>query len=427
MSSIAEELPEFVPEDGATEPVIQGKIEDVRQVPRITVQAFCESDSVARTIEMASEDRRMAKAHIKVHAGGITAAIELYETAPTPNLIITETKLTGEELLTELERLANVCDPDTKVIVIGHLNDVQLYRTLVSRGVSEYLVSPVSMADTMSAIGNIFIDPESGPLGRMVAFIAAKGGAGSSTICHNSAWGVSTRYSSEVVLIDTDLAFGTANINFDQDPPQGVAEAVFAPDRIDDALLDRLLEKCADHLNLLAAPSTLERTYDLDAKAFNGLLDLCVNGAPNVIVDLPHQWSGWTRQILSMADEVVITACPDLANLRNAKNLIEHLAETRPNDRLPILVMNQVGVQGRPEISVPDFCAPLEIEPAVVIPFDPQLFGNAANNGQMIAEADPSNPITESLEQLSQIITGKSEIRTQKKSTLAPFLARFRK
>jgi pilus assembly protein CpaE len=218
------------------------------------------------------------------------------------------------------------------------------------------------------------------------------------------------------VLADLDLAFGTANMNLDQDPTQGIADAVFSPDRVDDILLDRLLAKCAKHLSLLAAPSTLERTYDFDAQAFSSILEVAQRGAPCVVVDLPNQWNGWTKQVLAAADEVVLTAEPELANLRNAKNLADTLVEIRPNDTPPRLVMNKVGMQKRPEISVSDFAGAIGLEPSVIIPFDPGLFGLAANNGQMISEADAKSPIAETMMNLSQIVTGRAEIKNEKKS-----------
>ncbi|MFZ1815557.1 MAG: CpaE family protein [Rhizobiaceae bacterium] len=403
---------------GIGDVVQPGDVHDIRPIPRVTIQAFCESEVIAQTLEMAARDRRMARAHVKVHMGGIPAAVDFYNTAPTPNLIVVESKASGRELLVHLGKLAEVCDSETKVVIIGHHNDITLYRELINNGVSEYLVAPVSMADIMGAISNIFINPENGPLGKVFAFIGAKGGVGSSTICHNVAWSIASRFNNDVVLTDLDLAFGTANINLDQDPPQGVADAVFSPERIDDILLDRLLAKCAEHLSLLAAPSTLERTYDFDKNAFNSILEVAQRGSPCVAVDLPHMWSGWTRQILASADEVVITAAPELANLRNAKNLIDTLKELRPNDAKPRLVMNQVGMPKRPEIGVADFTNALGIDPAAVIQFEPALFGSASNNGQMIGEADPKSNVTESFEFLAQVLTGKAQLRTEKKGAL---------
>lgn len=403
------------------EEVAKGAMSEVRPIPRITIQAFCETDAVRQTLEMAAGDRRMSRAHVSVNTGGIAGAVDYYGTAPTPNLIIIESSNTGDTLMTDLGQLASVCDATTKVIVIGHFNDILMYRELIANGISEYLVAPVSMADIMLAISNIFTSEENGPLGKMIGFIGAKGGAGSSTICHNVAWTISSSYKNDVVLADLDLAFGTANMNLDQDPTQGIADAVFSPDRVDDILLDRLLAKCAEHLSLLSAPSTLERTYDFDAHAFTSILEVAQRGAPCVAVDIPNQWNGWTKQVLAAADEVVIVAEPELANLRNAKNLFDTISEIRPNDVMPRLIMNKVGVQKRPEISVSDFANALNVDPIAVIPFEPALFGTASNNGQMISEADAKSPISETMEIISQILTGKAEVRTKKKSAFNLF------
>ena len=416
MSSEAPQMME--PAETPSAEVNAGNVKEIRPIPRITLQAFSESDPVYQTLDLASKDRRMARAHVSVNSGGIPGAVAHYASAPTPNLIIVESSLNREAMMNELAKLASVCDSDTKVIVIGHHNDILIYRELVSSGVSDYLVAPISMADIMTAISNIFADEENGVLGKMIAFIGAKGGSGSSTICHNVAWSISSVFRNEVVLTDLDLPFGTANINLDQDPTQGIADAVFSPDRVDDILLDRLLAKCAEHLSLLAAPSTLERTYDFEPDAFRSILEVAQRGAPCVVADLPHQWNGWTRQVLTSADEVVITASPELANLRNAKNLIDTITELRPNDDRPRLVMNQVGVPKRPEISVGDFSSALELEPLAVIPFEPALFGTAANNGQMISEADAKSPVSETFITMAQVLTGKAEIKTEKKSPL---------
>ena len=405
--------------------VATGDIGDIRPIPRVTIQAFCESEVVAQTLDSCSRDRRMSRAHLNVHMGGIPAAAEFYGSAPTPNLIVVETRLAGNQIVAALARLAEVCDSETKVMVIGHSNDISLYRELIASGVSDYLVGPVSMADFMAAISQIFISTSAAPIGKVIAFIGAKGGCGSSTICHNVAWTISSRFRNDVILTDFDLAFGTANINLDQDPAQGVAEAVYSPERLDDILLDRLLAKCSDHLSLLAAPSTLERTYDFDKNAFSALLEVAQRGAPCVVVDLPHVWSGWTKQVLAAADEVIITACPELANLRNAKNLIDTLSELRPNDRKPRLIMNQIGVPKRPEIGVNDFTAPLGIQPIAVIPFEPALFGNASNNGQMISEADSKSPVSATFDTIAQIVTGRGEIKLEKKGR-GSLLSRFR-
>lgn len=398
---------------------------DLRSIPRIAVQAFCETPDVAAVLEQASADRRMAKTHVKIHMGGVSAAVDFYSSAPTPNLLLVETREKREQALEQVNKLAGVCDPGTKVILIGHYNDVLLYRELLRRGVSDYMVVPFDLYDVIREIGDIYLGDESKPVGRTVAFLGAKGGSGSSTIAHNVGFALSRSYEADVVIADMDLPWGTAGLDFNQDPPQTIADALQSPERIDDVYLDRILAKCADNLSLLAAPATLERTYDHDEASFDGVLDVIRASVPAVVLDLPHQWTGWVRRVLSLADDVVITATPDLASLRNTKNLVDQLKLIRPNDREAKIVINQVGVPKRPEIKPDDFRKALSMDITATIPFEPALFGSAANNGQMIAEVNAKSPIADTFAAIAAQVMGRTEVRKAKKSALAPLLAKF--
>ncbi len=420
--------PAYDPEDddAGRDDRSQSDMYALRPVPRISIQAFCETDGIAVPIERAGEDRRMAKTHLKIHMGGIATAVEFYQSAPTPNLIIVESRAEPRQLLESLGDLAEYCDPSTKVVVIGHYNDVSLYRDLMRAGISEYMIAPVSIADIIAVISSIFVDPEAEPLGRSIAFVGAKGGVGSSTIAHNVGWAMSNLFKTEVMVADLDLAFGTANINFDQDPAQGIAEAVFSPERIDEVYLDRLLAQCAEKLSLLAAPSTLDRVYDFDSEAFAHIIDTAQRTTPLLVLDVPHMWTGWSKQTLLQADEVVITATPELANLRNAKNIIDMLRKSRPNDAPPKLILNQVGVPKRAEISAADFAEPLGLTPMGIIPFDPLLFGNAANNGRMLGEMDAKNASVQVINEIAHILTGRAEIKTKTKAGVSGILGKLK-
>nr|CAD6427837.1 CtpF protein [Rhizobium sp. Q54] len=413
--------------DAPHDAAAQADLATLRPLPRISIHAFCESDAMQRTMERMARDRRMAKVNMRVNNGSIEAAANMFASAPTPNLIIIETDAEPGHLLAELAPLAEVCDPSTRVIIVGRYNDIALYRDLIRNGISEYLVGPVQMPDMLASVATIFVDPDAEPLGKAIAFIGAKGGAGSSTVAHNCAFGISSLFSTETILADLDLPFGTANIDFDQDPAQGIAEAVFAPERLDEVFLDRLLTKCSEHLSLLAAPSILDRAYDYGGTAFQPVVETLQRSAPVAVLDLPHAWSEWTRSVLAEADEVVITAVPDLANLRNTKNMLDALRKLRPNDRLPHLVLNQVGMPKRPEIAPSDFMEALEIEPAAILPFDVQLFGNAANSGRMIAEVDAKSPAAETFSQICHIVTGRSELKKARKGGLTKMLGMLRR
>tara|TARA_R110002126_G_scaffold156252_14_gene303582 strand:- start:684 stop:1973 length:1290 start_codon:yes stop_codon:yes gene_type:complete len=401
------------------------ELANLRPLPRISVHAFGETASLLDLMDHCANDRRLMNVNMRTNQGSILAAASMFTTTPTPNLLIIEAAGGRDQLMNDLQKLAEVCDRDTHVVVIGDNNDIALYRELIKNGISEYIVKPVSLADLIDVMSSIFVDPDSEPVGKTVAFFGAKGGVGASTLAHNCSWGVSSLFSSGVILADLDLAYGTANLNFDRDPLQGVAEAVFSQNQIDEVFMDRLLEKCSEHMSLLAAPSMMDRTFDLDEDAFMPMLDILQRSAPMTVFDVPHVWNAWTKKLLASVDRVVVVASPDLANLRNAKNIFDVLSELRPNDPVPHLILNQVGMPKRPEISVSDFCSPFDVDPLAVVPFDAALFGTASNSGRMIAEMDAKCPTAETISQIAHVLTGRTQIKKQKGSALSGILSKF--
>lgn len=402
-----------------------GSEEIVAPLPRVTLQAFCETQDVAAAMQAVTADRRMDKVQARIQMGGPAAAVEAFRGAPTPNVIVLETVTEPSALIANLEALAESCDPGTKVVVIGHVNDIQLYRELIRRGVSDYLVAPFGILDLLRTLSELYAASGTATLGRTVAVVGAKGGVGASTVAHNVAWAIARNLDVSTVIADLDIAFGTAGLDFNQDPPQGIADAVFAPERLDANMLDRLLSRCSDNLSLLAAPAMLDRTIDLGEDAFELLFDLLRGSVPCIVLDVPHLWTGWAKRALIGADEVAVVAAPELASLRNAKNLVDLLRAARPNDSMPRLILNQVGLPKRPEIDAGEFAKALGIEVMSSIPFDAQLFGTAANNGQMIAEIQSGGKVAEAFVQIATVLTGRGEQKRGKRSLLEPLVAKL--
>ena len=393
-------------------------------VPRISIHIFCERPETVAAAEQAKRDRRMERASTTIIPGGLAVAVEQYQNQPTPSLVIVESEEHGSTLIHRLDRLAEVCDPGTKVVVIGSHNDIALYRELMRRGVSEYLVPPLQTLQLVRSITTLYADPSAPFIGRQIAFCGARGGVGSSTVAHNLAYTLSERMQTNTVIVDFDLPFGTAGLDFNQDPLQGVVDALSQPDRLDPVLLDRMMARCTERLSLFAAPATLDDDYEISAEAFEEVASKIRTTAPYIVLDLPHLWSGWMRKVLLTADDVVITASPDLTCLRNAKNIVDLMRQTRPNDAPPWLVLNQMGLPGRPEIPVKDFAEALGLEPALVLPFDAKLFGQAANNGQMIEQLSDRSKAALGLQQLAQILARREPPPVAKKSLFAGLFKR---
>jgi pilus assembly protein CpaE len=385
-------------------------------VPRVTIHACCDRHEVADLVSGIGADRRMARADITVEHGGIEAAVTRFASQASPNLLILDTLMQGPAMLHTLDRLAQVIEEGTKVVIIGAVNDIALFRELMSRGVSEYIVPPLQPIDLIRTVCGLYVNPDKPFAGRVIAVIGARGGIGASTIAHNIAWSIAERQESSATLLDLDLSFGTAALDFNQDPPQSIADALMAPDRVDDVFLERVTTKQTQRLQMLTAPATLEREFELDPQSYEMVIERVRRTSPFVVLDLPHIWTSWIKHTLLAADDAIIVSGPDLASLRNTKNIIDLLKAMRPYDAPPAVVLSMVGVPKRPEIPLKDFTEALGIEPVASIPFDPQLFGMAANNGQMIGEVAAPSKTALALDALAASLTGRKPVETKKAS-----------
>lgn len=354
-----------------------------KALPQISIHAFCDRQETAGVINQTTHDWRMRRTNVKIYMGGLRAAIDYYSKESTPSLIMVESGMRGNELFTQLETLASVCDEGTKVVIIGAANDIRLYRQLIEKGVSDYIVPPLLALSLIRSLSEIYNDPEEPFLGRVTAFFGAKGGVGSSTIAHNVAWCLSEHLHNDTALVDLDSSFGTTGLDFAYDNSEGLEAALEDPERLDEKLLDQIMIKHTDKLSILPAACSLHSKPVLDEHAYETVINAVRAVSPFSVLDMPHYWSDWTSNVLSSVDDVVITATPDLASLRNTKNLIDFLRTRRPNDPDPILILNKTGL-AKAEIPVKEFGAAVGLEPNLVISFDSDTFYEASNEGKML-------------------------------------------
>ena len=373
-----------------------------KALPQISIQAFCDRQETASIINEATRDWRMKRTNVKIYMGGLSAAIEFYHKENTPGLILIESGMRGPELFSQLEELASVCDAGTKVVMIGAANDIRLYRQLMEKGVSDYIVPPFHPISLIRSMGELYSDPEKPFIGRVAAFFGAKGGVGSSTIAHNIAWALSENIQQETALVDLDASWGTTGLDFAYDASQGLEEALAEPDRLDETLLDRIMIRHTPKLSILPTAGSLHHKAVTSPDAYEAVVNGVRSISPMTILDMPHHWTDWTTNILINSDDVVITATPDLANLRNTKNLIDFLRAQRPNDAEPILILNKTGMTKTSEISVKDFAAAVGLEPALVLGFEPDVYFEASNDGKMLTEVKSAAQAVSGLEYIAQ-------------------------
>lgn len=377
-------------------------------LPYIDVHCYATGAETRAALEAFAADRLMSRTSIDIRDGDVESAIARYGASPTPHLIIVECTSSVEETLPAIDGLANVCDANTKVIVVGRANDIGFYRRLIDLGISDYLLAPFDARDLTQAVGRLFCDATAPRLGKVFAFVGAKGGVGSSTVAQNVAWTLAERHEQSVLLADMDLQFGTAAIGCNVQHVRGMEEAIHDVERLDTALLERLMTTRGKRLRLLTTAAEPDLATRFDRAAVEKVIDIAQRNLPIVALDLPHLWTDWIAAAITRADAVVVTAVPTLWGLRSAASLCDAIRRIRPNDPAPILALNKTGAARRAEVSVKEIEAALSLAPTCAIPYSAKLFGTAESKGQMISEIGGAAAITGCYAALADAIADKA-------------------
>lgn len=361
-------------------------------------------------------DRRLMRSKVEAHTGGIPAATQYLAQNEAPQIIVVEAVETGDALFAALDRLSEVCEPNLKVVLLGWENDISLYKRLTGMGLSDYYSGPLDTDTLLKLIEDQFADAGDKDLGRVISFVGARGGVGSSTLALNVAHTVGRMFGEKAILLDLDLAFGSGALACNLNPRQSIAEALAEPHRLDDVMMERFLLNYDDNLSLVPAPPVPDDAGAINFESFQVLLRLVKRLANFVILDLPHRWDREQQEILLESNEIVVAAYPDLINLRDVKNVFDKIAPARGVDAPIRLVFNKVGLFKKGELTAKDFKEAVDADPVAAIPYDPAQFGNALNSGVVLSKAAKSAKAVREIERLAQVVSGRGMAARKKAS-----------
>ncbi|MBC2835783.1 hypothetical protein [Paragemmobacter straminiformis] len=391
-------------------------------LPPLNIAVFTETPAFAACVAGLGASRQFARVRMVVHEGGLKGALAAFVDAPAPQLLLIETDAAPQDLLEGLDALSEFCDPGTRLLLVGGDNDIALYRELIRRGVSDYLPRPVSVAGVLKSLADIASHHGVAAKGSLTAFVGASGGAGSSTVALNTAWLVGQAGHGMAGLIDLDLDFGTAGVSLALDASRGIAEALRAGANLDAQLLDGLFDSYDANLRVLAATDAAGLAQNPTTESVDHLSDLARSEGQSVMLDLPMIGNPLTRHALRSADRVVLTTTPDLAGLRNSRKMLDMIAEMRPDDPHPLVVLNKVGLSKRTEIGARDFAHTLGIALTATLPFDGKGFAHSTNLGRVHVATRAGRGAASALQPLVRALAGAGH---PEKAAAKPLLQRL--
>jgi pilus assembly protein CpaE len=333
------------------------------------------------------------------------AAYVLSTRDATPQFIFIDIGNRGADVLDEIDALAEHCQAGTKVIVVGNVNDVQFYRNLRQRGVIEYFNHPVKLPEIRAAL---VMDGggKAGNGGKVLAFMSAASGDGSSTSAVNCAYALSNIYGKRTVLVDLDYQFGMVAKNLDLSSPFGTRELFEHPDRgIDATLLQRMTGKYNDTMHVIAAPNDLRMLPPINPETLRQLIQTLRNEYDCVVLDLPHIWLPWTAAAISSASTVVLVAQLWLRSLTHAARLLGIWRESGILNQDIKIVVNRSGAKFKEAISNKDFERVCEHDIDFYLANDIKTVVTAENQGSTILETGQS-VLGGQLRQLGALLLG---------------------
>ncbi len=286
---------------------------------------------------------------LDVRRGGIRQAIAAMQRMPTPRVLIVD--VTGEEQpLTALNDLADVVEPDVRMLIVGDSRDVNFYRQLThALGVVEYLYKPLG-ADMVARHFAPAVLPGGGSGaavlgGRVVAVTGVRGGAGASTIAANLAWHFATNVHRHTVLLDPDIYGGTAAMLLGAAPSAGLRMALETPLRVDDLFIERAVQPVNDRLHVLSSEEQLASAAVMAEDAAEKLLQALRRRYNFVVVDVPRAPLPLYRDFFMRADQRVLVLPPTLAGVRDTLRLLALTAGSQRTHR-SLIVLNRAGHPG---------------------------------------------------------------------------------
>ncbi|MCB2066886.1 MAG: pilus assembly protein CpaE [Erythrobacter sp.] len=350
----------------------------------------------------------------KCNKGGLRNAIQSLSIAASPAILMVDLSESGDPL-NDINALAEVCEPGTVVIAVGQVNDVRLYRDLLSSGIHDYLLKPLSasqLRDSLTQAQAVFSSPRhaDGDAERehvATAVVGTRGGVGASTLATSLAWLFSSEHNRSTALLDLDVHFGTGALALDLEPGRGLTDAIENPSRIDGLFIERAMIRANDNLAILSAEAPINSPLMTDGTAFLQLEEEFRQAFDTTVIDLPRNMLINFPHLLSEVNVVTLVTELTLASARDTIRILSWLKQNAPAAH-PLIVCNKMQA-GTAEISKADFEASIERKINFQIPFDQKAAANAAKLGQTFVEANKGSRTVAPIREIAKMIVGVTE------------------
>ncbi len=344
-------------------------------LPGARVSVFSNDPETISSAALLQEDWRFARVDVAIAQGGVEHAIETYKTQTSPDLLIIQTDDINDAFIESLGTLSEFCEEGTAAIIVGPVNDVYLYRQLIEMGVSDYLVRPLRPEVLSEVIAKALITRLGVSDSRLIAFIGAKGGVGTSALAQIAAWTISEKLGHKTVLMDGAGGWSSLSVGMGFDPSATLSEVSRATEAKNEEALKRMIYSVTDKLRVVATGSDAMLDASISGQQYEAIINALMVKSPVVLVDLSAADSGLCKAVLTRAHQIIVVTTPTITSLRFCRSLIKEISSVRGGDADDVsLVVNKAGLCKAHEIGQSDIAEALEASVDATIAFVPNVF-----------------------------------------------------
>lgn len=375
-------------------------------LPSSRVDFFVLDEGTETTAKQLASDWRFARVGLQVTKGGIEAAVAAYSQQASPEIIIIETNDISENFIGQLGQLAGVCAEGTDAVIIGPMNDVHLYRSLVGMGVRDYLVRPVPEEDLVNVIAKALVAKRGLSGARLVAVAGAKGGVGTTAMAQALGWSIAESFKQKTMLIDAAGSSGTLGIGYGMEPLAPLAEAVRIGASGTEDDVKRLVQAASDQLSLMVCGGEPILADHPDPDSFETLVNRIMMKYPVVVVDLSCTSPAIEKRMIARASHIAIVTTALLPSVRNCRTLLNEVRHIRGGFKEVDVIVNMQGQAGGDEVAAKDIKGALDRDPAAVIPYAPKIFTQGEAMGKPVGQNKAAADIMKSLAPVASRASG---------------------
>ena len=353
---------------------------------------------------------------LQIVNGGTREVVDYLAAGAPPKLLIVDVSDSAKPMSAMLPIIAAFAE-DTKVIAIGAVNDINLYREMTEAGISDYLVKPVGDRALDGAINRaeerrqqaLQASMNPGPVAvavsdkrSVISVLGTRGGVGATTVATNLAWLMAFDKKRDTILMDLDLQDGSIALALDVEPSHGLREVLDNPSRIDSLFITSVGVKCGDHLTVMAAEEGVDDEVHYNTSAVSLLVEELRKQSPVIVVDVPRKAAAARAAVLAASTDIVVVTDMTLAGLRDAIRFNAMIQQVASTARV-IFVANRDGGK-EATVSKAEFEKALGKPVNVVLADDPKANQAAENAGKPVVAAAASSKMTAGFKSIASLL-----------------------